>query len=627
MSKQFIVCMGGNGSLVLESIIHMCALGAMDVDDLYVLLTELDQGNGNLARVRALHDAYERMQSLLVGTTSNGGKPYEDGKKPGGDFFRTRIHLHVWLPLEEGNEKQTTIAGMLEGQKHFEWLQRALFDQDEAQHRITVGFKGHPNLGMIFMQNILKQHGNDSIITDFIQEFNKSHEQRILFIGSCFGGTGAACLPVLKTFLSERFTTTDITYGMLAILPFFDLPSPKQEETLQINSNCFNDKLTTVLSYYQEHLIKELALDSLYQHIYLLGSQYPVYYPRNRSGQSGQKNPASYLTWFACSAVKQFFHSDAVAPLPPDATPRLHLAWQQDGPMDWQQIDSNVFPQLQQRCAIMLQAAVFYYEKLHRDNLTVGQKSSRMQRLIQLIRGTRGGYPNALLRNLLDNRNGSQQDEFYKALQDFHQYLHLVISWMFDIVTHLPLAPTLQLQGDPDDETLQPYLEFHRMSAQQINDVLTKVRGIHYADNEQQYYPEIQRSITFQRFFNAYILCKLRQGWQGQTDPSRKASTDQDEAEIDILVQLLLHLWDEGAQQISTQSMGVVINVVTMTQYLAPGVTLEDIAADLLSQKIDTTTNERQLARTLLISLLDTLMRWHEFDAQQNGGTTNGTKA
>lgn len=590
---RFVVCMGGNGSLVLESLIHMCALGVMQCDNLHALVVELDLGNGNFDRTKELYDIYHMLQNYLI-------------ERDADNYFVPQIHLYTWMPLNQNDKVRNTIQGMIGDNVNAEWISRLFFTQEEIRHEIDVGFKGHPNIGVLFMQDIITHHlksveqmnaqdrARNEGIERYAAAFAESTEPRLMFIGSCFGGTGAACLPAVKRFLQERIkmqnrahSNKQIHFGMLSLLPFFNVPLAKNpNEELAINSNKFQDKVKTVLNYYLKYELDVTPESSLYQHIYLLGSTQRIEYPQNTPGRSVQRNPASFISWFACTAVEQFFTNPNSNDQQIDAmniaamteklksSTQLHLSWLEEGPMEWSQISHRVFPNLQARCAGMMQVAMYYLAKMHyqvlriRQNETIGKS--------KLV-----GRQTAYLANVLQNMSGQERDEFCEGIRVFSKYISSVVRWFFEIVTHLPVSANYILpeSGKQIPEELQEYLNFHRTDLKSLRRVLSASPTKGGSD----YFEHMLRSLVYQKFFNGYILCKMEQKrlefWPDDEE------TINDQIDRSPMVNALMALWNSNGR-LRKKPVINILDDITQTHYLMHNVDMEHITLYLMQQGI-----------------------------------------
>lgn len=470
----FIVVMGGTGSMALEGLVHMAALDMLMIDTLHVLIVEVDNGNGNLRRTRDTLDAYQAVCDTLRGETP---------------FFGTRFMIYTWSPYTKGlSDRQSSLEAMLGDDNDALTLSKQLFTNEEMRHTIDVGFKGHPNLGVIFMDKLLKEddRGEGFVINRFLDAYRQSKSGRILLIGSCFGGTGAACIPAVGKFLRNKLREKpggEDCLGALVMLPTFDVLRPDDHDALDPDSALFKDKVKTVLADYLQHdFWLDGSNDPLYKQIYLLGAPERVIYPRYSTGASAQLNPANFYAWFACTAVKQFFFGAQGE----DAG--VYVVWQKDAPFGWSRFSAEVFPGLERKAAQMVQALIIYTTEIAGE-------------IARFPRYAADGMLGHLVDSLSDNlERRAFQDALAEESKAFDAYALQFMDWIGQIATHAP-KPS-QEQARAEDE------KFHGLH----------IRGEMRGDNK----PYLE-SLLRQRFFRAPVLYKLA---QLQQQSARKTPKD-----------------------------------------------------------------------------------------------------
>lgn len=573
--KCFVVCMGGNGSMVLESLIHMCALGVMEMDELHALMIDVDAGNGNLTRTGDLFRCYQKAFAMLA-----------DERRAGG-YFSTKIKLYQWTPMHLDATEHNTLRGMISDNREADWLSRLFYTPAELEHSIPIGFKGHPNIGAMFMEDMFEQHGRDESVTSFVNAFETSDENKIMFIGSCFGGTGAAGLPSLKRNLQTRMTKKAKTaiFGSLILLPFFDLPEPATGERLAVSSNVFRDKVKTVLKYYMDQEFKEDMSRSLYQHVYLLGSPRRIHYSENEPGKNLQQNPANLITWFACTAVKQFFTDEKQY-----SASQLHIAWMNEGELNWDVFSKDVFPQMEQRCAGMMQIALLYITKLSKDLQKLKDK------------------PTPLMETLKRGLGAQAQETLYQQINDCVEYFSYFISFLYQVATHLPIDESLQFpQGTKElNGSVNEYLSFHGTTLENITKALEKDKNGPAAE-------KMLRSIVFQKMMNAYILCKMEHDkldcWPSEDDELEDSTPY-------MVLRTIRMLWKPSREiqnmpkAITSVPLVSIIKHVTRTDFLPDKVSMNDLIAYVLMEGFPESASPEEIARQLFGGLFRAVQQW-----------------
>ena len=569
MADCFIVFAGGSGSMVLESLVHMSALSVMGFEHIHALMLDVDNGNGNLARATDALQVYSQFRRSMGNTPLTG-------------FFETDITLYRWTPFQLDTIHNSTLRGMIADDDDAVWLARALFTEDEINHEVPVGFKGHPNIGVVFLQNLLRNNVADESISAFVNAFVCSPERKMMLVGSCFGGTGAATIPVFSQCLRDRITKErgkTFELALLAVEPYFNLPR-STDASLQIDSEVFDDKVKTVLSYYTGALFKDNGGQALYQHLFLLGSSNRIWFPNNSSGKNTQVNPANFITWFACAAIKQFYHtqySDTVA----TKNGRLHLAWLKDSVWSWDQFSVRVFPTLEKKSAQMMQLAMLYICKLHND----------VQALPNV---TRYGFPY----NLLITLDAAKRKEVQTHSRDFTTYLALFINWCFQIMTHLPFDAAAGAQEN-NDAAAQGDAEFAGFHHVDLGDIEKVYAEKHVIAND--YDRSMLYSLVHQMFFDAFLLCKL------ESKRMEYWPFEDEQRQINDAAVLLgqngrrAHAVDD----LTIQPFVNMLNKITKSDFLGENVTVEMLMAYVKDKAPVESQDPALIYRSLINSMFD----------------------
>ena len=70
----YFISIGGSGAKVMESLIHLCAAGAMPnkrkQKDIYMMAIDPDRSNGNLTRSNKLLNSYCHFQKRIAASKS-----------------------------------------------------------------------------------------------------------------------------------------------------------------------------------------------------------------------------------------------------------------------------------------------------------------------------------------------------------------------------------------------------------------------------------------------------------------------------------------------------------------------------------------------------------------------------
>jgi hypothetical protein len=484
----FVVCMGGSGNKMLEAIVHMGALGMWKMERLHILVVDMDQGNGNLQQSNMVVDYYNRTYQRLKGQNN---------------FFSTEIIETKWIPPASQNTK---IGELLQGQDRPEQIARLLYTESEINLSVELGFKGHPNLGVLFMQQCLSDGTSKSGLEEFIKEIKEKKPDRILLTGSCYGGTGAACIPALGVYLRKELGT-DIELAALIFLPIFHLPKSEKSGDISIQSEKFNDKVKTVLSSY---IHKKGPLEGLYNKIFLLGAPDRVYYPKYAEGHGSQKNPATFFEWFGCTAIQQFRKGE----LTPH-TSGVWIAWQDSKALwEWGNFDigsDGVFHNIELQAIRLLQTIGVYVcnilpkisekdvEQPFQDYFTVG----------------------------ISENQRSVDDAFW-------QYAVRFVNWCFEIATHFPVRENVGEDVKKENE------KFHGVKYTELEKMIRKLEKQSYSEQGETATKTMVYSLMGQRLWNAVVLCKLEEACLQNYRPNNRQETEQNEGDMLQFIKIVI---------------------------------------------------------------------------------------
>ena len=255
MAKLYIFGIGGTGSRVLRSLTMLMASGIrMDVNEIVPIIIDPDVANADLTRTVTLMNNYSVLRSKLH---------FGDGNA--NQFFRIELNktlsnysLHIKDTDSKSFQEFIDYASMSKENKA---LTKMLFSEKNLQSSMDVGFRGNPNIGSVVLNQIVDSE-------DFVNFANSFQSgDKIFIISSIFGGTGASGFPLLlKTLrIGKSFPNFSIinqaNIGALTVLPYFKLNPDNKSE---IDSSTFISKTKSALAYYEDDIVKNGSINSLY---------------------------------------------------------------------------------------------------------------------------------------------------------------------------------------------------------------------------------------------------------------------------------------------------------------------------------------------------------------------------
>ena len=319
MAYLFAFFCGGSGARVAEMYAFCAAMGLTRHDiPTHICLCDADHQNGNEATSLGTIKNYVTVRSEM----------YREGHTPAGagDFFGTPISAGQWA-LDGRNDKNAGLAqytlDQLGSAGDAGFVSKALFTEEERTRDIkNLGFFAHPNVGNAIVQAAILYEqdvaDDQSITTEYkrtkqmiIQRLNAGDRVYVVFVGSLFGGTGAACMPTIAQDLRSSIQNYCQEKGMpqfekifhmsaVMLLPYFIIPQNENGEEL-VDNGIFDSSTKIAMDYYfRKH-------PNLFETIYPIGLPTSYLLPgKAEYGGEKQKNPSSLVEWVATLAVCDF---------------------------------------------------------------------------------------------------------------------------------------------------------------------------------------------------------------------------------------------------------------------------------------------------------------------------------
>ena len=338
--RLFLFAIGGTGSRVLKSLLMLSAAGVRPLDengkpvkDLEIVPVIIDphKANEDLKRTEAMLNDYRDIRRKLYGN-----EPNADG------FFANRIvTLREIMSNTSVTLNDTFIfnLGAVENSKFREFigydtmneanqaLTSLLFANYQLENKMNIGFVGSPNIGSVALNEIKDSNEFKAFSNIFRQG------DRIFFISSIFGGTGASGFPIMVKNIRQaanlegienRDALSRAPIGGLTVLPYFTLEGNKQDQ--RIATSDFIVKTQSALYYYKNTLTG--ANDSNVNSIYYLGDQVrskPYLYD---PGEHGQRNNAHLIELIGALAPLDFIGKPENKLSDPDGYPLPTTAYE-----------------------------------------------------------------------------------------------------------------------------------------------------------------------------------------------------------------------------------------------------------------------------------------------------------
>ncbi|MBP5590585.1 hypothetical protein J6Y50_01835 [bacterium] len=246
MSKLYVFAIGGSGARVFDQFIMMLASGVKlgNFNEVHPILIDLDTEHpvhtkDLCEKYLAIYEQYRdtRNEGSFFGTKIVKTKYNVDGQEQESFIFPLKINnsqeqFKEYIKLRTLDEESSTLASVL-------------FSDDNFNTNLFQGCKGQPNIGSVIFSNEYL----DTTISEALFGF-QDHEDRVLVISSCFGGTGAAGFPALVKKISEQHPNHFI--GSVSIQPYFNFNS--------VSIAAFSTRVQVSLDYYSKHILDSRLL-------------------------------------------------------------------------------------------------------------------------------------------------------------------------------------------------------------------------------------------------------------------------------------------------------------------------------------------------------------------------------
>ncbi|HPS81767.1 MAG TPA: hypothetical protein PLP25_07915, partial [Candidatus Limiplasma sp.] len=407
-----------------------------------------DAACGNTTRARQAAEHYEAVRTAFAAARA----PHRG--------FHTALSVDRWnMNLAK---RATSVSGMTQNHRRDRLLAESLFSRTEAELEYSEGFRGHPDLGVLFFADLLNnldalaaEGQPDEMVTllkTIRAELDAGETVSVMLAGSIFGGTGASGIPSISRFLRERFRDRADRFVLSAVLmlPYYEVPPATADETMEIvvKSSAFLDKARTALQYYgMEGMIRAGEDDArgVYDALYLLGLPREAFVTQRiySTGSQSQENDAHLLEWLAVRCAAQFYRTGFRGA---DAhnIDCYYYQWHSRD-VSWDCFDAESALYKNAYGGLMKSAALFFAECYPTLRACIREEAKREARTV-----------NYWTAYFYDARrlNGAQRAQLEKLIDSLYRLFAFYANWMWQVLRTLP--PTLRPEkpGEADARAL-----------------------------------------------------------------------------------------------------------------------------------------------------------------------------
>lgn len=312
--RLFIFAIGGTGSRVLKSLVMLSAAGVKPLDpatgrpydtfEIIHVIVDPHHANEDLRRTDSLLRDYRKIRSAIHGDSAEASGFFATRiatlRDIAGDAARSLDDSFLFNLADVERRRFSEFIGLNTMREEDRALMEMMFSADELDTRMNIGFVGSPNIGAVAL---------DSFRTS--PEFNVfanvlADSDRIFFVSSIFGGTGAAGFPIMVKNIRMAEDLDVANQGLLArapigaltVLPYFNL---EHRDDSPIDKADFVVKTQSALHYYAETMSHDAA-----DYIYYLGDRVASVPYTNDPGNNGQRNAAHLIELIGALAPLHF---------------------------------------------------------------------------------------------------------------------------------------------------------------------------------------------------------------------------------------------------------------------------------------------------------------------------------
>ena len=435
----YVIAVGGTGNKILESIVYaacadaFCTADGQPLRQLDMLSVDVDAACGNTTRAKRAAEYYEEVRRSFAMS------PFAHR------CFHTEVRVDRWST--DLSRRATSVEQMAQNNQKDRLLARTLFSQTEMQLEYSEGFRGHPDLGVLFFSELLgslegaRESGLPDELNAFIDRMDadiaRGETVKLVLCGSIFGGTGASGIPALSKYLQRRYADRreQFVMGAMLMMPYYKVPPADADASREIvvDSDFFLDKARTALQYYgMESMIRDSDTDEngLFDAVYLLGLP-PEHFVSTRlysTGSQSQENDAHMLEWLATRCIAQFMRT-GFRDRDAHNIDCYYYQWHTPD-FCWQSFDDDAALYQARYGALLKASAVFFAE--------CGPVLKRLMTHHDR-RALRVGYCSAFFRRLrlMSAAKRAQLQEQLEALEHFFTFY---LRWFSQLIGALPPA-------------------------------------------------------------------------------------------------------------------------------------------------------------------------------------------
>lgn len=298
MKRVFVFCIGGTGLRVMKSITMLMAAG-MNTNG-YTVVPIIIDPHLDLEEKKKLQNLIESYLEIRNSTEVDGSYS--------ANFFGSDMELISKLEAQTNDTNKMAgedrsfadflNIGSLGASSINNYIIKSLYSTDNLNNKLSVGFRGNPNVGTVVLQEMLSGASWYNVLKS-----QCGQEDRVFIISSIFGGTGASGYPLLERKIRNAIdsqTLQDVFMGAVTILPYYGLTDPKKNNS-KIDSGNFMTKAKAALTYYENRVKSDI--------LYYAGET--TLQGSHENNEQTQPDDANFIELVAATALFDFLEKSA----------------------------------------------------------------------------------------------------------------------------------------------------------------------------------------------------------------------------------------------------------------------------------------------------------------------------
>ena len=318
--RVFVFGIGGTGARVITQLVMHLSAGVRPVGEDGQILKDDFSIVPILVDPHAECEALVSLGELLNDYRTIHNRLYGGVKDPGRGFFSVKIETMHDVDPSVTHDDFTFRLSNISNKSFKNYIGKDLmkpenslfmdflFSNAELNTEMSEGFYGSPNIGCVALNSF-----GDSADFAAFKKIIRSNTDKVFFIGSIFGGTGASGLPLfisnirhmLRRGMDDAENSGKSPIGTLIVMPYFKIGDDKSSP---INDSDFMVKTRSALSYYESNM------NHLINNIYYIadwGDKTITPFENDPGDRDNQKgNKAHIVEYMGAAALFDFIKSD-----------------------------------------------------------------------------------------------------------------------------------------------------------------------------------------------------------------------------------------------------------------------------------------------------------------------------